>query len=216
MISGFIFDLDGVLTDTAEFHYRAWKRLADEEHIPFTRADNEQLRGVSRRESLNRLLKDRLIDEHTAQAWMKRKNGYYVGYLTTMTPNDLLPGVREFLLTARAAGIKTALASASRNARMVLDQLEIANLLDAIGDGGTVVNSKPAADLFLWVAGRLGLTPQECVIFEDAAAGVDAALTGGMWCVGIGPVSRVGGAHLVCDGLDSLTIESVLGLDTGE
>lgn len=213
MISGFIFDLDGVLTDTAEFHYRAWKQLADEEQIPFTRADNEQLRGVSRRKSLNRLLNGRLIDESTAEAWMNRKNSYYVGYLSAMTPADLLPGVRAFLLSARSAGIKTALASASRNARMAVDHLGIANLLDVLGDGSTVMNSKPASDLFLWVAGRLGLKPQECVVFEDAEAGVDAALAAGMWCVGIGPEARVGKAHVVCDGLNSVSIGDVMGLD---
>jgi beta-phosphoglucomutase len=214
MIKGFIFDLDGVLTDTAELHYRAWKRLADEELLPFTRADNERLRGVSRRESLNRLLKGRVIDDHTAQLWMDRKNGYYVDYLAAMTSNNLLPGVREFLLVARAAKIKIGVASSSWNARTVIDHLEIAPLLDALGDGPTVANSKPAPDLFLWVAGRLDLVTTECVVFEDASDGIDAARTAGMWSVGIGPASRVGKAHLVCNGLGELTIDAVLGLGT--
>lgn len=212
MLKGFIFDLDGVITDTAEYHYRAWKRLADEEGIPFTREDNEQLRGVSRRESLRRLLKGRDIDEKTAHLWMDRKNGYYQAFLSTMTPDDLLPGARSFLESARAAGIKVGMASASRNARPVLDSLQIAHLFDVLGDGYAVVNTKPAVDLFVWVAGGFGLPAVECVVFEDAEAGVDAALAAGMRCVGIGPAERVGKAHLVCQGLHDVTIERVLAL----
>jgi beta-phosphoglucomutase len=195
-IRAFIFDLDGVITDTAEFHFRSWKRLADEQDIPFTRKDNEALRGVSRRESLNRMLKGRSIDEATAQVWMARKNDYYVAYLDEITPADLLPGVLNLLDEARAAGIKTAIASASRNARPVLDRLKIADKFDAIGDGHSVVNTKPAPDLFLWTAGRLGVSPTQAVVFEDAEAGVAAALTGGFWSVGVG-TSEVAKAHIV-------------------
>ena len=212
MLRGFIFDLDGVITDTAEYHYRAWKRLADEEGIPFTRQDNEQLRGVSRRESLRRLLKGREIDEAMAQTWMERKNEYYRAFLAHMTPDDLLPGAQAFLEAARQAGIKVGLASASRNARDVLAGLQIAHLFDAVGDGYAVVNTKPAADLFVWVAGALTLPTPECVVFEDAEAGVEAALIAGMKCVGIGPRERVGQAHLVCNGLHELTVEQVLNL----
>lgn len=212
MLKGFIFDLDGVITDTAEYHYRAWKRLADEEGIRFTREDNEQLRGVSRRESLRRLLKGQEIAEETAQVWMERKNNYYIAFLSTMTPQDLLPGARDFLEAARAAGIKVGLASASRNARTVLDSLQISPLFDVLGDGYSIVNTKPAADLFVWVAGGFGLPVVECVVFEDAEAGVDAALAAGMKCVGIGPEERVGKAHLVCSGLHTVTVEQVLAL----
>jgi beta-phosphoglucomutase len=212
MLKGFIFDLDGVITDTAEYHFRAWKRLADEEGIPFTREDNEQLRGVSRRESLRRLLKGRVIDEATATLWMDRKNGYYTAFLSTMTPQDLLPGAREFLEASRAAGMKVGLASASRNARPVLDSLQITALFDVLGDGHSVVNTKPAVDLFVWVAGGFGVPAAECVVFEDAEAGVDGALAAGMQCVGIGPVERVGKAHLICQGLHDVTVERVLAL----
>ena len=212
MRRGFIFDLDGVITDTAEYHYRAWKQLADEEGIPFTREDNEHLRGVSRRESLRRMLKGRSIDETTADAWMTRKNAYYKTFLVGITPDDLLPGVREFLAAARAAGVKIGLGSASRNAHEVLDGLKISPLFDVLGDGYAVINTKPAADLFVWVAGGFGLPVTDCVVFEDAAAGVDAGLTAGMICVGIGPRERVGRAHLVCDGLHAVTVEQVLAL----
>jgi beta-phosphoglucomutase len=195
-IRAFIFDLDGVITDTAEFHFRSWKRLADEEGIPFTRQDNEALRGVSRRESLNRMLKGRPIDEVTAQAWMERKNGYYVASLDEITPANVLPGALNLLREARAAGIKTGIGSASKNARPVLDKLGITHEFDAIGDGYSVVNTKPAPDLFIWTAGRLNVSPTQAVVFEDAEAGVAAALTGGFWAVGIG-TADVGKAHLV-------------------
>ncbi|GAB4570348.1 MAG: beta-phosphoglucomutase [Anaerolineae bacterium] len=210
--AGFIFDLDGVLTDTSELHYLAWKRLADEEGIPFSRADNEALRGVSRRESLNRLLRGQPIDEATAQAWMARKNGYYVDLLDTLSPQNVLPGVHEFLDAARKAGIRLGVGSASKNARLVLGRLDLLARFDVIGDGYCVVHPKPHSDLFVWVAGGLGLPVARCVVFEDAEAGVEAALAAGMTCVGIGPHERVGAAHLVCDGLAAITPEQVIGL----
>jgi len=215
MVTGFIFDLDGVITDTAEYHYRAWKKLAEEEGLPFTRQDNEQLRGVSRRESLRRLLKGKAVDEATAEAWMTRKNAYYQTFLATMTPDDLLPGAQAFLETARAAGIKVGLASASRNARSVLINLQITPLFDVIGDGYVVINTKPAVDLFVWVAGGLRLPVTRCVVFEDAEAGVEAARQAGMACVGIGPQERVGRAQLVCNGLHELVVERALRLVEG-
>lgn len=208
-IRAFIFDLDGVITDTAEFHFRAWKRLADEEGIPFTREDNDQLRGVSRRESLNRILKGQPIDEATAQLWMTRKNDYYLDYLKTLKPQDCLPGVVDFLTAARGRGIKIGLGSASRNAHMVLSRLGIEDLFDAVGDGYSVANTKPAPDLFVWVAGALGVSPDQAVVFEDAEAGVDAALAGGFWTVGIGS-AKVGHAHLTIPELAAITVGELL------
>lgn len=208
-ITAFIFDLDGVITDTAEFHFLAWKRLADEEGIAFTREDNEQLRGVSRRESLNRMLKGRPIDEATAQAWMERKNVYYKDFLKEITPQHALPGVPQFLGEARAAGLKLGLGSASKNAHEVLERLRLKDAFDAIGDGYSVVNSKPAPDLFIWVAGRLDVPPTEAVVFEDAEAGIDAALKGGFRAVGIG-TSSIQHAHLVASGLGALKAREVL------
>lgn len=206
MLQGLIFDLDGVITDTAEYHYRAWKQLADEEGLPFTREDNEALRGVSRRRSLEILLKGRTLPEATMQDYMERKNIYYQRFLGDITPADLLPGVADFLNEARSQGIKLGLGSASRNTRDVLKQLEITDYFAAIGDGYSVVNGKPAPDLFVWVAGGMGLNPANCIVFEDAEAGVEAALAGGFWTVGIGPAERVGQAHRVRDDLKDATL----------
>lgn len=209
-IEAFIFDLDGVITDTAEYHFLSWKRLADEEGLPFTRQDNEMLRGVSRRESLNRLLKGKQIDEATAQAWMQRKNEYYVGLLNQLTPDDLLPGIRELITAAKAAGLKLAIASASKNANTVLERLQVRELFDAVGDGYSVVNTKPAPDLFIWTAGRLNVSPPNAVVFEDAEAGVEAALVGGFWVVGIGR-ANVDKAHVLVEKTSDLRFETLMG-----
>lgn len=198
---GFIFDLDGVLTDTAEYHYLAWKRIADDEGLSFTREDNEALRGVPRRRSLELLLKGRTLPEDRMQELMERKNGYYRAYLEEITPGDLLPGVVDFLSTAKTMGIRIGLGSASRNAHDVCARLGIVDYFDAFGDGNSVVNAKPAPDLFLWVAGGLRLNPRRCVVFEDAEAGIRAALAGGFIAVGLGPAERVGAAHMVRDSL---------------
>ncbi len=184
-INALIFDLDGVITDTAELHYQAWKQMSDEEGYPFTRDDNEALRGVSRRESLNRLLKGRVITEEKALDLMERKNRYYVDLLETITPANILPGALALLDEAEAAGLKLAVGSASRNAHTVLTKLGIIDRFDAVGDGYCVVHTKPAPDLFLWTAGRLGTYPQNTIVFEDAEAGIEAAQRGGFFTVGI-------------------------------
>ena len=206
----FIFDLDGVLTDTAEFHYRAWKRLADENGLPFNREDNDQLRGVDRRESLIRLLKGKVVSPEQFDAWLALKNEYYLGFLTGLSPSDLLPGVHDFLTQARTQGIKLGVASASKNARDVISRLGIEALIDALGDGYSVSNPKPAPDLFVWVAGALHTSPADSVVFEDSEAGVDAALSAGMKAVGIGPQDRVGRANIVIPGFKDITVASIL------
>jgi beta-phosphoglucomutase len=210
MIKGFIFDLDGVLTDTAEYHYRGWKRLADEEGIPFTRADNEALRGIARRESLMLILKGRKYSEENIQEMMERKNRYYLEFIREITPRDLLPGARELLREIRQAGLKSALGSASRNAREVVEKLGIAHLLDAISDGQSVERQKPAPDLFLHAAAQLDLIPEECVVVEDAAAGIEAAKAGGFRTLGLGPPERVGAADVILPSLQSVRLEELL------
>jgi kojibiose phosphorylase len=209
-IKGFIFDLDGVLTDTAEFHFRGWKRMADEEGLPFTREDNEALRGVPRRESLLLILKGRQVPEEKLQEMMERKNSYYLEFIHEITPADLLPGALEFLQELRLAGIKAALGSASKNAPEVIERLGIGSLLDAISDGHSVERQKPAPDLFLHAAAQLGLDPQECVVVEDAAAGVAAAKAGGFYAVGLGPHERVAAADVIYPSLEGIHLEQVL------
>lgn len=203
---GYIFDMDGVITDTAEHHYLSWKRVADEEGIPFSRKDNDELRGVTRRQSLDRLLKGREMPESQKQDMMARKNRYFHELLDQVTPANLLPGVHDLLQEARAAGIRLGIGSASRNVRPICERLGILDWFQAIGDGGSVVNPKPAPDVFIWVAGCMNLNPARCVIFEDAESGVVAALAGGFRVVGIGPQERIGAAHLVRESLDGATI----------
>jgi kojibiose phosphorylase len=208
-ILGAIFDLDGVLTDTSELHYQAWKRLADEEGIPFDRQKNEALRGVSRRQSLERLLDGRSYPETQLQEMMDRKNHYYLQSITRLTRQDLLPGSLDLLKGLHAAGIKVAIGSASKNAREVVEKLGLEAWVDSIADGNSVKRQKPAPDLFLHAAEKLGLLPERCVVFEDAEAGVEAAVASHMWAVGIGPEERVGKANLVLSGLKGVTWESI-------
>ncbi len=209
-IRGVIFDLDGVLTDTAKFHYLGWKRLADEEGISFDEEANEGMRGLSRRDSLLRLLGDRVVSEIKMQEMMDRKNAYYVKLTEQITPADLLPGAGELLDELRSAGIKIALGSASKNARDVIARLGIASKIDAIADGYSVARSKPAPDLFLHAAELLGLRPAECAVVEDAAAGVEAAIAAGMWAVGLGRADIVGAAHVVLPSLEGVYWEELL------
>ena len=210
MIKGFIFDLDGVLTDTAEYHFRGWKRLADELGIPFTREDNEALRGIPRRESLLLILKEREFSEEQILEMMERKNRYYLEFIHDITPRDVLPGARELLEEIRVAGLKSALGSASKNAAEVIQRLGIADLLDAVADGHSVERQKPAPDLFLHAASLLELSPSECVVVEDAAAGIAAARAGGFLSIGVGPRERLRDADLVLPNLDGIHLQDLL------
>jgi beta-phosphoglucomutase len=210
MIRAFIFDLDGVITDTAEYHYRGWKRLAEEEGLSFSRVDNEHLRGIPRRESLMLILKDRVYSEAKILEMMERKNGYYLEFIKEISPRDLLPGAKELLEEIRAAGLKNALGSASKNAGEVLDRLGIRSLFDAVSDGHSVERQKPAPDLFLHAASQLDLLPAECVVVEDAAAGIEAARAGGFHSVGLGPPERIGEAEAVFPSLSGVRLADLL------
>jgi beta-phosphoglucomutase len=200
-IQGYIFDVDGVLTDTAEYHYRAWQRLADEEKLPFDRQANEALRGVARRESLMHIIGDRQYSEAALQEMMARKNRYYQESIQSITPQDMFPGAVELLTELRQAGLKIAIGSASKNARTVIEKLGIGNLVDAIADGDSVTRPKPAPDVFLYAAKQLGLDPDRCVVVEDATVGIEAAIAGGMRSIGIGPATRVGAANIILPNL---------------
>jgi beta-phosphoglucomutase len=207
-----LFDLDGVLTDTSEYHYLSWKRLADEEGIPFTREENdEHLRGVGRRDSLMYILRGRSVSEEQIQEMMDRKNRYYVQMIASMSPKDLVAGGRDLLQGIRDAGIKVAIASSSKNCRTVLERLDIMSYLDGIADGNSVVNSKPAPDLFIYAAGLVQVPTPACLGVEDADAGIEAIKTAGMQALGIGPQERFHRADKVLPTLATMHLADMLG-----
>ena len=188
MIKGFLFDLDGVIVDTAVFHFQAWRRLAQKLGGDFTEEQNERLKGVSRVDSLKKIIEwtGATVSDEEFQTLMVEKNEWYLELVQGLGPQDALPGALDFLQTAYDQGIKIALGSASKNAPMILEKLGITPLFTAIIDGNNVVNGKPHPEVFLKGAEALGLEPSECVVFEDSIAGVQAAKTGGMSSVGIG------------------------------
>ena len=208
-IKGIIFDLDGVITDTAEFHYQAWQKLADEEGISFNREANEALRGISRRDSLMKIIGELMYSESEIQQMMHCKNSYYLELINRITPKNLLPGTADLIDELREAGIKIAIASGSKNARSVIEKLGIADKLDFIADGYSVTRSKPAPDLFLYAANQLGLEPINCVVVEDAASGIEAALAAGMQTIGIGSTERVSAAQIVLSSLEDIHFQDI-------
>jgi beta-phosphoglucomutase len=210
MIEVFLFDLDGVLTDTSEFHYQGWKHLAEDLGLPFTREDNEALRGVSRRESLALLLKGKAVSEAEAQEYMDRKNGYYLELVRQMTPANLLPGAREILEELRSMRLKRGIVSSSKNTPLVLERLQIDDLVNGVVDGNAPARSKPFPDLFVLGAALFALPASKCLVIEDATAGVLAAHAAGMKAVGLGPIERVGMAELVLPSLEGHSAKEIL------
>lgn len=203
---GALFDLDGVLVDTAKYHYLAWKRLAEQLGFEFTEADNERLKGVSRTRSLEIVLEvgGITLTEEEKLRLAEEKNERYLQYIRRMDEAELLPGAKEYLHKLRARGIKIALGSASKNAAFILGRVGIARLFDAIVDGTKVSRAKPDPEVFVVGCKELGLEPADCVVFEDAEAGVQAALAAGMRVVGIGRADILRAANLVVRGLDEL------------
>ncbi|KUP24388.1 beta-phosphoglucomutase [Paenibacillus sp. DMB5] len=202
-----IFDLDGVIVDTAKFHYRAWKRLAEELGFPFSEEQNEQLKGVSRMESLELLLRaggmtDVMPEQKETLA--SRKNEWYKELLETLTPADVLPGVHSFLGLLHSRGVRTAIASASKNAPLILDKVRIGPLFDVVVDGNSITRAKPDPEVFLEAARQLGASPDSCYVFEDAAAGVEGAIRAGMRVIGIGDGQLLARAHLTITSLEQL------------
>jgi beta-phosphoglucomutase len=206
-----IFDLDGVIVDTAIYHYKAWKRLANELGFDFTEENNEKLKGVSRVRSLELILEWGGVTKTEAEKeeLATRKNDWYVEMINHMTPAEILPGAKEFLEACRAAGIKTALGSASKNSMTILDHINLTGLFDAIIDGNKVTKAKPDPEVFLKGAEALNALPADCVVFEDAVAGVEAAIKGGMKVVGIGSPKVLGAADLVIGGLNEMSLEKL-------
>jgi len=188
MIKGIIFDLDGVIVSTDEYHYLAWKHIADEVGIPFDRKINDQLRGVSRMESLEIILKSsrRNYTDSEKLALADRKNSIYRDLLNQLTPDAILPGVRESLEHLHRKGIKLAIGSSSKNTPMILERIALADQFDACADGNQIRNSKPDPEVFLLAAQKLDLPPSECLVVEDAEAGIEAAIRGGMESLAVG------------------------------
>jgi len=197
MISGIIFDLDGVLVSTDEMHYKAWKRLADELGITgFTRADNRRQRGVSRMASLEVVLEksDRTYTEEEKQELAERKNNYYLELLEHMDDSAVLEGVKEVLQTLKSKGLQLAVGSASKNAPVILEKTNLMPLLDQVSCGLDTTKSKPDPEVFLVAAQKLHLPSAQCLVVEDSAAGIEAAAAGGMKSLGVGPFYQSLGA----------------------
>jgi beta-phosphoglucomutase len=204
-----VFDLDGVIVDTAKYHFLAWKRLADQLNISFTKKDNERLKGVGRLASLEIILElGRMkIDDELKEKYANLKNKWYVDYISKMTPDEILPGSLDFINELKNAGIKTALGSASKNTPLILKRVGMENLFDTVADGNIVKKAKPDPEVFLVAARMMNIEPRQCIVFEDAVAGVRAALNAGMLCVGIGSPEILQEAHAVVSGLDKMNIE---------
>ncbi|MDP0497796.1 MAG: beta-phosphoglucomutase [Verrucomicrobiota bacterium JB024] len=203
---GALFDLDGVIVDTAKYHYQAWKRLANELRFDFTELDNERLKGVSRMRSLDILLEIGKFDigEALRERMSILKDNWYVEYISRMSEDEILSGAREYIQYLRSQGVKTALGSASRNAPLILEKLRITDLFDAIIDGNCVTHAKPDPEVFLRGAEALGLPPESCVVYEDAEAGVEAAHRAGMKAVGIGTAEALPEADFIVASLGEL------------
>ncbi|POY36094.1 beta-phosphoglucomutase [Solitalea longa] len=206
-----IFDLDGVIVDTAVHHYKAWKRLANSLGFDFTEEQNEQLKGVSRVRSLEIIL---AIGNHAATAGEQekmaaQKNDWYLELIGQMTPEDILPGAKEFVEACKVEGIKTAIGSASKNTLTILSKIGLDKHFDAIVDGNKVTKAKPDPEVFLNAAKELNVEASACVVFEDAIAGVEAANNAGMRCVGIGQPAVLTQANAVVPSLASITLNEV-------
>lgn len=211
-IRAVIFDLDGVICNTAKYHYQAWKKLANVLGFEFSLQDNEMLKGISRRDSLEVLLKIGKIeaDEQQKMEWAEKKNKWYIEYISEMNEDEVLPGVIEFIEKLRKAGIKTALGSASKNTRIILERLKMKDRFDVISDGTMVEKAKPNPDVFLKAAELLGVKAEECLVYEDAQAGIEAATNAGMKCVGIGDPEILGKADWVVTGFGDPRQQKIL------
>lgn len=205
-IAAVIFDLDGVITNTVYFHYLSWQQLADEEGIPFDKLTHDRgMLGLNREDALCYLLDDRKVDPIQQQLLLKRKNDYYLELINELNHEHLLPGIGNLLVELHAAGVKIALGSSSKNAELVLSRLGISHFFNFMADGNSVPRLKPAPDIFLHAAKSIGIEPRQCLVIEDAPAGVTAALAAGMWVLGVGPFDRLAQADLVLPNLSGIS-----------
>lgn len=209
-----LFDLDGVIVDTAKHHFVAWQRLAEELSIPFTVEDNEGLKGLSRVDSLEVLLAkgNLVLDAQTKRHLMEKKNAHYLELIRTMGPDEILPGVASFIDDLQAHGLQIGLGSSSKNAPQILELIGLLDVFATVVDGNRITLSKPDPEVFLLGARDLKLAPAECLVFEDASAGVEAAHAGGFPVIGIGSPEVLGAADAVLPGFEGQTWDSVRSL----
>lgn len=208
-IKACIFDLDGVIVDTAKYHYLAWRKLANSLGFDFTEEQNELLKGVGRIQSLELILEiggvskteEEILDLAT------KKNEWYLSLIEEMDESEILSGVSDFLVELKENGIRIALGSASKNAPRILDKVGLTHFFEVIIDGSKTTKGKPHPQVFLYGTTALGIEPKNCLVFEDAPKGVDAALAGGMYCVGVGEEEHLGKAHKVIKGFEGITMD---------
>lgn len=208
---GLLFDLDGVIVDTAKYHYIAWKEIAEGLGIPFTKRDNERLKGVSRVRSFQIVLEigNRTMSAEDQEMYCTKKNEVYLGYIRKMKEDEILPGVKTFLTEARKAGYKIALGSASKNAQLILERLHLLDVFDEIIDGTKVSKAKPDPEVFGKGAEALGIACEQCIVFEDAVAGIEAAHASGMQAVGVGCKELLPEADCNIRSFQNLSVEDV-------
>lgn len=211
-IKAVIFDLDGVIVSTDDFHYRAWKEMADKEGIFFDRTINERLRGVSRMESLEIILEkaSKTYTNEEKDQMAENKNSIYRGLLEELSPKDILPGVMKVLEELKANNTKIAIGSSSKNTPMILKKIGLHNYFNAVSDGNEIKNSKPDPEVFLLAAKKLGVNPEECMVVEDADAGVEAAIAGSMKVLAVGYASNNSKADFKFIDLSSVNILEII------
>lgn len=213
-MKAFIFDLDGVIVDTAKYHYLAWKRLAKEFDFELSELDNERLKGVSRIDSLAIILRlaGKQMDQAKKHELADKKNTWFLEYVNNMTPAEILPGSVNLLEELKTASFTIALASSSKNARTILNKIQLTDYFDVIVDGTMITHSKPHPEIFIKAARLAGVPANECLVFEDAEAGVEAAVHAGMRCVGIGNPDRLHKAFIAVSDLSRLNLQKIQSL----
>jgi beta-phosphoglucomutase len=215
-LQAIIFDLDGVITDTAEFHYLAWKQLGEDVGVPFTREFNEELKGVSRMDSLEKILalgnkhNDFTADEKLVLA--EKKNEHYVSLIQNISSNDILPKIENLIADIKEKGLKLGLASVSKNALAVMTSLGLKDQFDVIVDAATIKNGKPDPEIFLTAAKLLNVDPSKCIGIEDAAAGVDSIKGAGMFAVGVGSEQSLAKADIVYPSTAELSLDKIISI----
>ncbi|MET3112338.1 beta-phosphoglucomutase [Pedobacter sp. CG_S7] len=212
-----IFDLDGVLVDTAVYHFQAWKKLANSLGFDFTEAQNENLKGVNRMRSLDMILNWGGVDKSAAEkeTLAATKNEWYVAMINKMTAAELLPGTVQLLADLKKEGVKIALGSASKNSAVILERTQLTHFFDAIVDGNVVSASKPDPEVFTTAAAMLGVPVASCIVFEDAQVGVEAAIAGKMKVVAVGTAANLKGANRYVKDLSEITVQEIMTLIKG-